>query len=115
MRVIFKIVTAAEWEEARRAGLFHGSAADRRDGYIHFSSAAQVAETAARHFAGIDGLVLAAVDADALAPALEWEPSRGGELFPHLYASLPLARVLWVQALPLGPSGQHILPDLSAG
>jgi uncharacterized protein (DUF952 family) len=112
MRVIFKIASAAEWEEAQRTAQFHGSAVDRRDGYIHFSTSNQVAETAARHFAGIDGLVLAAIDADALGPALKWEPSRGGDLFPHLYGALSLAHVLWVKALPLDTSGRHIFPDM---
>lgn len=115
MHVIFKICLAAEWEEARRTGFLHGSAVDRRDGYIHFSTAEQVAETAARHFAGSDGLVLAAVRADALGPALRWEPSRGGALFPHLHACLPLAHVLWVTALPLDATGVHVFPDLHQG
>jgi uncharacterized protein (DUF952 family) len=114
MRAIFKLCPAGEWQRARRTGLYHGSAADRRDGYVHLSTAEQVAETAARHFAGVPDLVLAAVDADALGAALRWEPSRGGALFPHLYAPLRLAHVLWVEALPIDASGRHTLPDLSA-
>ena len=112
MRIIFKICRAGEWAEAERLGTFRGSPVDLRDGYIHFSTAEQVAETAARHFAGIDGLMLLAVDADTLGSALRWEPSRGGALFPHLYDELPVARVLWVKPLPLDPTGRHVFPDL---
>ena len=89
---IYKICTAAEWREAERAGAYRGSAVDRRDGFIHFSTAEQAAETAAKWFAGQRDLVLVAVDADALGDALKWEPSRGGALFPHLYGELPLDR-----------------------
>ena len=93
MTTIYKICTATEWREAERAGRYGGSAVDHRDGFIHFSTAEQAAETAARHFAGQHGLVLVSVDADALGSALKWEPSRGGALFPHLYGDLPLAHV----------------------
>src|SRR5688572_8529355 len=112
MRVIFKISPAADWDTAERNGLFRGSVVDLRDGYIHFSTAEQVAETAAKHFAGVEGLRLVAVDADAVGAELKWEPSRDGALFPHLYAPLSLANVLWVKDLPLGASGQHMFPDL---
>lgn len=112
MRAIFKICSAIEWEDAQRSGVFHGSDIDRRDGFIHFSSAAQVAETAARHFAGLEGLVLVAFNADALGAALKWEASRGGALFPHLHAPLACANALWVKSLPLDASGRHVLPDL---
>jgi uncharacterized protein (DUF952 family) len=114
MSLIFKIVDAAEWRAAQASGAFPGSEADRADGYIHFSTAAQAVETAAKWFAGRDDLVLAAVDSDALGSALRWEPSRGGALFPHLYASLPLAAVRWTRPLPLGPGGRHIFGDLDA-
>ena len=110
--IIYKICEAALWRAAERAGSFAGAGIDARDGYIHFSSAAQVKETAAKHFAGAADLVLVAVDADRLAPALKWEPARGGALFPHLYGALPLDRVLWVKALPLGPDGSHVFPEL---
>ena len=90
MNLIFKIVSSMEWRAAEAGGVFRGAAVDRADGYIHFSTAGQVRETAARHFAGQDDLVLVAVDAAALGPALTWEPSRGGALFPHLYGDLPL-------------------------
>ena len=113
MRTIFKLCRASEWAEAERAGTFLGSPVDLRDGYIHFSTAEQVADTAARHFAGVDGLTLLAVDADTLGSALRWEPSRGGALFPHLYGPLPVASVLWVRALPLDASGRHVFPDLA--
>jgi uncharacterized protein (DUF952 family) len=112
MGAIYKICSATEWAEAERAGSFAGSAADRRDGYIHFSTAAQVAETAAKYFAGMSDLRLVAVDADGLGASLRWEPARGGVLFPHLYTRLPVAAVLWVRRLPLDAVGRHIFPDL---
>lgn len=110
--VVYKICPAALWREAERAGAFQGAPVDLQDGFIHFSAAAQVAETAAKHFGGEHDLVLVAVDADALGPALRWEPSRGGALFPHLYGSLTLPAVLWAKPLPLGADGAHIFPDL---
>jgi len=113
LRIIFKICRALEWAEAERSGAFQGSPVDLRDGYIHFSTAEQVVDTAARHFAGVDGLMLLAVDADTLGSTLRWEPSRGGALFPHLYGPLPVASVLWVRALPLDASGRHVFPDLA--
>lgn len=110
---VYKICPAALWRDAERAGVFHGSPVDLRDGYIHFSTAGQVAETAARHFAGQGDLVLVAVDADALGPALKWEPARGGALFPHLYDALDPGAVRRVDALPLGPDGRHVVPELA--
>ena len=110
---IFKICDASLWRESEREGVFRGAAVDRRDGYIHFSSAEQLEETAAKHFAGIGNLLLVAVDAAALGPALRWEPSRGGALFPHLYGDLPLAAVRWVKPLPLGADGRHVFPELT--
>jgi uncharacterized protein (DUF952 family) len=106
--VIYKIVPADEWREAEAAGRFDGSGIDRRDGFIHFSSQAQVRETAVRHFAGMRGLLLVAVDAAAV--PIRWEPSRGGALFPHLYGPLPMDAVVWQRPLELGPDGQHLLP-----
>jgi uncharacterized protein (DUF952 family) len=111
-QVVYKICRASEWQEAERAGVFGGAAIDITDGYIHFSTAAQVAETAARHFAGMDDLVLVAVATAALGPALKWEPSRGGALFPHLYGVLTPDAVLWAQPLPLGSEGRHVFPEL---
>jgi uncharacterized protein (DUF952 family) len=109
---IFKILPRTLWDEAVAEGQFNGSPLDAADGYIHFSTAAQVRVTAARHFAGIADLVLVAVPQDALGGALKWEPSRGGDLFPHLYAPLPVALASWVKPLPIGSDGQHIFPDL---
>jgi uncharacterized protein (DUF952 family) len=111
MRAIYKICRAAEWEEAERSGAFEGSDVDRRDGFIHFSTAEQVAETAAKYYSNIDDLKLVAVGADTLAPALKWEPARGGDLFPHLYGKLPMAAVLWVRPLPLDAAGRHVFPS----
>jgi uncharacterized protein (DUF952 family) len=114
MPTIYKICTAAEWREAERAGAYRGSIVDRRDGFIHFSTAAQAAETAARHFVGQRDLVLLTVDAEALGEHLKWEPSRGGALFPHLYGELPLSAVRRVDPLPLDASGRHAFPALSS-
>ena len=105
MTLIYKICPRSLWQEAERDGAFRGAPVDRADGYIHFSTAAQVRETAARHFAGQTDLLLVAVAAEALGPAPKWEPSRGGALFPHLYAELPLDAVRRVEELPLGRDG----------
>jgi len=113
MILIYKICSEALWQEARNAGVFAGAPVDEHDGFIHFSTAAQVAETAAKHFAGADDLVLLTIDADRLGAALKWEPSRGGALFPHLYGALPLDAVLWAAPLPLGPDGRHAFPELA--
>ena len=113
MPLIYKICPAALWSEAETKGRFDGAPIDLADGYIHFSTAAQAVETAARHFAGVENLLLVAVDTDALGAALRFEPSRGGRLFPHLYAPLPLAAVLWVRPLPLAADGHHAFPELA--
>jgi uncharacterized protein (DUF952 family) len=110
--LVYKICPQRLWREAERIGSFAGSPVDTADGFIHFSTAAQVPGTAARHFAGQDDLVLVAVDAEVLGSGLRYEPSRGGDLFPHLYGVLPLAAVRWVQALPIGPDGAHRFPPL---
>ena len=110
---IYKICENALWREAERAGLFRGAPVDARDGFIHFSTAAQVRETAPRHFAGAADLMLIAVEAAALGGALRWEVSRGGDLFPHLYGPLPLAAVLWAKPLPLGSDRRHVFPELA--
>ncbi|MBB4123163.1 DUF952 domain-containing protein [Martelella radicis] len=104
---IFKIVERKEWQAARPSGVYHGAAVDLSDGFIHFSTAEQVAETARRHFAGQRDLLLVAVDPDALGPKLRYELSRGGALFPHLYAVLPFSAVLWEKPLPEMPDGGH--------
>jgi uncharacterized protein (DUF952 family) len=111
--IIYKICPETLWREAEATGRFDGASIDLTDGFIHFSTAGQVAETAARHFAGQDGLLLVAVDAAVLGPELKYEASRGGALFPHLYAPLPLAAVKWVKALPLGVDGRHVFPELA--
>jgi uncharacterized protein (DUF952 family) len=102
VRVVYKICPTPPWSEAERAAAFRGSEADRRNGFIHFSMAAQVVETARKHFAGQGDLLLVSVDADRLGNRLRWEPSRGGSLFPHLYGDLDLAAVTRVEPLPLG-------------
>lgn len=112
MDIVLKIVPASLWREAERTGHFRGSEVDLHDGFIHFSTAAQVAETAAKHFAGQHGLLLVSVDPSKLGPALKWEPSRGGALFPHFYGALPLSAVTAVVPLPLGPDGRHLFPPL---
>ena len=112
MTLIYKICSEALWREAERVGVFAGAAIDLEDGYIHFSTAAQAPETAARYFARQGDLVLVAVDADALGDGLRWEPSRGGDLFPHLYGPLRLDAVRWVRPLPLGADGRHVFPEL---
>jgi len=112
MASIYKIVTQSQWREAEEGGLFRGAPVDLADGFIHFSTAEQVAETVAKHFAGQDDLLLVAVDEAALGKALKYEVSRGGALFPHLYADLPLSAVLWVKPMPLGANGVHRLPAM---
>ena len=110
--IVYKICPAALWREAERGGAFDGAEVDRKDGFIPFSAADQVAETAAKHFAGQRELLLVAVDAQALGDRLRWEPSRGGALFPHLYGALPLGAVISVEPLPVGLDGKHMFPPL---
>ena len=109
--VIYKVLTADQWEAAEAQGVFQGAGIDIADGYIHFSTAAQVRETVARHFDGQLNLQLIGVDSQQLGDALKWEPSRGGDLFPHLYRSLELESVVSVDELPLGKNGRHLFPD----
>lgn len=108
--LIYKILRRPEWDSLCAAGQTRGAPVDLADGYIHFSTAGQVVETAARHFAGQSDLVLVAVEADRLGDDLRWEPSRGGALFPHLYRDLHLSDVVWDKSLPLGAAG-HIFPE----
>lgn len=115
MTTVFKICPAEDWREAERIGHYAGSPADGSDGFIHLSTAAQAVETAARHFAGQADLVLVEVAAGPLGAALRWEPSRGGDLFPHLYGPLPVSAALRVDPLPLGPDGRHLFPGRPAG
>ena len=107
--LIYKIFRASEWAALRRDTTTKGAPIDVADGYIHFSTAQQAAETAAKHFAGVDDLFLIAVEADELGDALKWEPSRGGALFPHLYREMAIADVHWAQPLPL-VGGVHQFP-----
>jgi uncharacterized protein (DUF952 family) len=107
---IYKILPRAEWTAAMAAGHFRGSAIDRDDGFIHFSTAAQAGETGRRYFAGIADLVVLEVEGDDLGAALKWEPSRGGDLFPHLYAALDVAQVRAVHEAPLGGDGAPGMP-----
>lgn len=111
MTLIYKISPGKDWQQAEARGRFSGAPVDLADGFIHFSAAEQVRETAAKHFAGQDGLVLVAVDAEALGEGLKWEPSRGGALFPHLYGDLEMSAVRWVRELPLGADGAHLFPE----
>ena len=114
MRTIYKICLASAWREAERQGVYRGSADDARDGFIHFSTAAQVAETARKHFFGQTGLFLIAVDADALGEALRWERSRHDELFPHLYGELDLGAVTAILDLRTRSDGYHDVPELTS-
>lgn len=108
--IIYKILADAEWQAALHAGSYSGSADDARDGFIHFSTAAQLAGTAAKYFKDKPGLVLVAVAADRLGERLRWEPSRGGQLFPHLYAPLDATAATTVIPLTLGADGVPLIP-----
>ena len=112
MRAIYKICPASAWREAERRGVYRGSADDARDGYIHFSTAAQVTETARKFFTGQTALFLVGVDVDALGAALRWERSRNDELFPHLYGELDLGAVRAVLDMQARSDGTHDIPDL---
>ena len=112
MTAIYHICRREEWEVAERVGAYPGSSQDKADGFIHFSTAAQVQASAAKHRAGQTGLLLLEVDAGKLGAALKWEPSRGGQLFPHLYGALPRTAVLAVYDLPLDAGGAHVFPPL---
>ena len=112
--MIFKIALSSDWALAERAGRFDGSAHDKADGFIHFSTAAQLAETLRRYYSGIDGLLLVAVDENSLGPALKWEhsPSRG-EDFPHLYGALELSAVKWTHRLQRDVQGAIVIPEMA--
>jgi uncharacterized protein (DUF952 family) len=114
MSTIYKILPVSLWQAAMRSGVFRGSPVDVQDGFIHFSSAEQARETAAKHFAGENNLVLLHIDAARLGDRLKWEPSRGGALFPHLYGELELAAVIRVDPLPLAADGRHRFPPLDS-
>ena len=110
MTIIYKVCPIAEWNAAQNETIYPGSEVDKCDGFIHFSTPGQVRETVRRHFKGQSDLVLLTVAADLLGPALRWEPSRGGDLFPHLYGPMPTAAVTRVDPLPLDSSGEHAFP-----
>ena len=110
--MIYKICSEKEWADAVAQGTFKGAAIDLRDGYIHFSTASQVRETAAKHFAGQNDLLLVGVDETLLGEFLKWEVSRGGDLFPHLYKELDPTCACFVAPLPSGDDGTHIFPQM---
>ena len=114
VHMVYHMCPAEAWEEATRTGAYHGTADDHRDGFIHFSAAEQIIESARRHRAGQSGLVLVAVEDVRLGCRLRWEPSRGGELFPHLYGPLDPADAASVRPLPLDPDGNHVFPPLES-
>ena len=110
-RLIYHICRRQDWQSAQESGIYHGGVVDRADGFLHFSTAQQVAESAGRHLSQVADLVLIIVDANDFGPALKWEPSREGKLFPHLYSYLLTQKVLSVCDLPLGDDGLHQFPD----
>ena len=112
--LIYKIEAAEVWRAAQAAGVYQGSSLDVADGFIHFSTAAQFEATLAKWFRGRGGLLVAAIDAASLGDALRYEPARGGDLFPHLYAPLPMTAVRWTKAIPDLPDGGHAPGALEA-
>ena len=111
MTTVYKIIAADTWQAATASGAFIGAGIDLNDGYIHLSTGAQARRTAELYFKGQDNLVLVAVDGSSLGAALKYEPSRGGDLFPHVYGPLPLTAVLSMRPLPLAPDGNHVFPE----
>ena len=110
--LIYRLADRAAWEEAQRAGVYRGAEVDAKDGYLHFSSAAQLADTARLHYRGRQNLVLLAVDTERLGDELRWEASRGGDLFPHLYAELKAGDVAWAKSVTLDADGVPLIADL---
>ena len=110
--LIYKILTGDQWADLQRMGETCGAPVDVADGFVHFSTNEQVAETAAKHFAGQDDLWLLAFEVDSMGEKLKWEPSRGGALFPHFYGPLRFADMVWVKPLPPGPDGHEFPNDL---
>lgn len=109
---VYHLARASEWEVAQSSGVYRGSSQDLADGFLHFSTAEQIVESATRHRAGEPDLLLLRVRVAALGDALRWEASRGGDRFPHLYGALGVAAVHGVDPLPLGPGGEHVFPAL---
>ena len=114
MTTVYKIVAADLWKSAEDRGVFAGAGIDLKDGFIHLSTGLQARRTAQLYFAGQDNLVLVAIDGPSLGEALKYEPSRDGDLFPHLYGPLPLDAVIWEKPLPLGADGLHVFPEFLA-
>lgn len=110
-RIIYKVTSKDQWSSAEAVGYFEGAGIDRSDGFIHFSSAAQLIETVSKHFVRQDDLLIVCVDADKLGEHLRWEASRGGDLFPHLYGALALSAVVETMELPLDETGIHVFPE----
>jgi uncharacterized protein (DUF952 family) len=110
-RIVYKIMSAAELQQMQRDGAFHGSSVDIADGYIHLSCGSQLAGTLDRHFGGVEGLMLVAVDLSLLHDSVRWEPARGGELFPHIHGHLPVAAVVSVAPVERTGDGAVRLPD----
>lgn len=110
--LIYKLFRPSEWDTLVRDGVTQGAPIDIADGYVHFSTAAQVVETAQRYFSDVEDVVLVAIESGLLGEALVWEPSRGGDLFPHLYREMRMQDVAWHKVLPLGPDG-HSFPELA--
>lgn len=111
--LIYHLARAEDWQAFGPAGTYVGGAHDRRDGFVHMSTKDQIVESAARHRAGEEGLLLLALMSDRLGDALRWEESRGGALFPHLYGAIPPDAVAWSAPLPVGPDGRHVFPPLT--
>ena len=114
MTRIYKLLTRPEWLAASDAGVFTGSPVDLADGFIHFSTAAQAPETGRKYFSGVEGLVAVAFEAETLGDGLKWEPSRGGDLFPHLYGPLPTALAVEAMPVELDEQGVPVLTGLKA-
>lgn len=112
MGLIYHMADRDDWNKALGTGFYPGSANDLKDGFIHFSTAETVRESAAKHRAGVQNLLLLAVEASDQDPNWKWEEARGGQLFPHYYGALPVGKVISAVPLPLGPDGLHVFPDL---
>jgi len=111
LSAIYHIATFEDWDDAIVAGIYQGGAAARADGYLHFSTAEQIVESASKHWHGREGMLLV-IEPDKLGARLKWEPSRGGALFPHVYGDVPLGAVRRATPLRLGPDGRHVFPEL---
>jgi uncharacterized protein (DUF952 family) len=110
--IIYHMCKVEEWKAVYESGVYWGSSQDQEDGFIHFSTAEYIVDSAAKHRAGQDGLLLLSVDSDTLGDAVKWEEARGGILFPHVYGGLPVSSVSEMEPLPVGSDGKHIFPNL---